>query len=160
YKGGGVPLPVVPTDVPVKKTISPSGGVDDTALIQAAIDEVGRMPVQANGYRGAVRLAAGTFNVQGTVLLNVDGVVLSGVGGGSDPSSNTVFRRTGTSAAEVIVAGNSERDGNNYKYRNACQKKVPGTESDITDELVQVGSRSFNVTQPGLYQVGDAVVIY
>src|ERR1051325_10594925 len=49
YMGGGVPLP----NVPVKKTINPSGGEDDTALIQGAIDEVSKLPL-ANGFRGAV----------------------------------------------------------------------------------------------------------
>src|SRR5687768_6869201 len=41
YKGGGVPLPAVP----VVLTISPVAG-DNTASIQAAIDQVGNMPVQ------------------------------------------------------------------------------------------------------------------
>src|SRR4051794_32304180 len=36
YRGGGVAIPTVP----VKKTVKPSGGEDDAALIQAAIDEV------------------------------------------------------------------------------------------------------------------------
>src|SRR5512134_3538887 len=49
YKGGGVPLPAVP----VVRTVSPVSG-DDTANIQAAIDQVGTLPVQANGYRGTV----------------------------------------------------------------------------------------------------------
>src|SRR5688500_5619110 len=43
YKGGGVPLPTVP----VVLTLSPVAG-DDTASIQAAIDQVGTLPVQAN----------------------------------------------------------------------------------------------------------------
>jgi hypothetical protein len=41
YMGGGVALPTVP----VKLSIKPSGTDDDTAIIQAAIDEVGAMPV-------------------------------------------------------------------------------------------------------------------
>ena len=49
YMGGGVALP----DVPVKKTIEPSGGEDDTALIQAAIDEVSALPL-VDGSRGLV----------------------------------------------------------------------------------------------------------
>src|SRR5262245_8983131 len=54
YMGGGVPLP----NVPVKKTIKPSGNEDDTALIQAAIDEVSKLPLE-NGFRGAVLLEPG-----------------------------------------------------------------------------------------------------
>ena len=52
YKGGGVALP----NVPVARRLQPSGG-DDTAQIQAAIDEVSRLPQNAQGHRGAVQLA-------------------------------------------------------------------------------------------------------
>ena len=56
YMGGGVALP----NVPVKRTVKPSGGEDDTAAIQEAIDEVAAMPLE-NGFRGAVLLAPGMF---------------------------------------------------------------------------------------------------
>ena len=52
YMGGGVALP----DVPVKRTVEPSGGEDDTAAIQAAIDEVSALPL---GERLPRRCAAG-----------------------------------------------------------------------------------------------------
>src|SRR6266540_7353888 len=42
YMGGGVALPTVP----VKRTVKPSGGADDTATIQAAINEVAAMPLK------------------------------------------------------------------------------------------------------------------
>src|SRR5436190_23358841 len=54
YMGGGVAIP----DVPVKKTVMPGGPNDDTAAIQAAIDEVSAMPLK-DGFRGAVLLAPG-----------------------------------------------------------------------------------------------------
>src|SRR4051812_23447255 len=40
YMGGGVALP----NMPVKRTVKPSGGPDDTAMIQAAVDEVSKLP--------------------------------------------------------------------------------------------------------------------
>jgi hypothetical protein len=40
YRGGGVALP----DVPVKITVQPSGDADDTAAIQAAVNQVSAMP--------------------------------------------------------------------------------------------------------------------
>src|SRR3954447_15765861 len=53
YGGGGVKLP----DVAVKVTLSPeAGGKDDTARIQAAVDEVGKMSPGERGFRGAVLL--------------------------------------------------------------------------------------------------------
>ena len=71
YMGGGVALP----DVPVRRTVQPSGQIDgdDTPLIQAAIDEVAKLPL-AGGFRGAVLLAPGTFNCAGTVVISNSGV--------------------------------------------------------------------------------------
>src|SRR6266850_2395606 len=69
YRGGGVPLPTVP----VVLTISPIAG-DNTANIQAAIDSVGAMAVQSDGYRGTVLLTAGTYRIDGTIRLNKSGV--------------------------------------------------------------------------------------
>jgi len=53
YMGGGGALPVIG----VKKTLQPSGA-DDTASIQAALDEVAAMPLE-HGFRGAVLLGRG-----------------------------------------------------------------------------------------------------
>src|ERR1700722_8921890 len=73
YMGGGVALPTVP----VKKTVSPSGGTNDTALIQAALDEVAAMPLEG-GFRGAVLLAPGTFPCSSPIFITASGVVLRG----------------------------------------------------------------------------------
>ena len=54
YGGGGVPIPTVP----VKETIWPVAG-DNTAHVQAAIDKVSALPLDRNGFRGAVLLRAG-----------------------------------------------------------------------------------------------------
>ena len=58
YMGGGVALPTVP----VKRTVKPSGGEDDAAAIQAAIDEVSALPL-VKGFRGAVLLAPGVYQL-------------------------------------------------------------------------------------------------
>src|SRR5262245_50591613 len=60
YMGGGVRIP----DVPVKKRLSPSG-TDDSAAIQAAVDEISKLPLDG-GFRGAVLLGTGTFHVSST----------------------------------------------------------------------------------------------
>ena len=48
YQGGGVALPYVE----VKETIGPSSG-DAGAMIQAAIDRVSLLPLDASGFRGS-----------------------------------------------------------------------------------------------------------
>src|SRR5439155_14040183 len=73
YLGGGVPLP----DVPVKRTVQPSGKGDDTAVIQAAIDEVAAMPLDGK-FRGAVLLAPGIYHCSNTITISASGIVLRG----------------------------------------------------------------------------------
>src|SRR5688572_9960793 len=70
YMGGGVALP----DVPVKQTVKPSGGGDDSKIIQAAIDEVAKLPADEKGFRGAVLLAGGTFPCAETINIAASGV--------------------------------------------------------------------------------------
>lgn len=147
YRGGGVPLP---TGIPVVQTLTPTTG-DQTARIQAALDAAGALPVQADGYRGTVQLAAGTWTILGTVQIRAGGVVLSGAGNGDDPATNTIFQRTGTSQAALIQAGNRD---------DQFQSEVAGTRSQITTARVQVGSQSFDVDHPEYYHVGDPIIIW
>src|SRR4051812_20206686 len=72
YMGGGVALP----DVPARQTIKPAGGDadDDTAAIQRAIDEVGKLPADDKGFRGAVLLTPGTFRCVSTINLSASGI--------------------------------------------------------------------------------------
>lgn len=146
YRGGGVPLPTIP----IVRTLTPESG-DQTARIQAALDEVAALPAQPNGYRGALQLSAGSWDVLGTLRLRQHGVVLAGVGHGDDPATNTILRRTGTSQAAIIQAGTRN---------DAFRGEIAGSRSAITSSRVQVGARSFEVERPDYYRVGDAVIIF
>ena len=75
YSGGGVAIP----DLPVRVTLEPSAG-DAGARIQAAIDQVAKLPVDAEGWRGAVLLKKGRYPIQGTLHLHAGGIVLRGEG--------------------------------------------------------------------------------
>jgi hypothetical protein len=147
YRGGGIATPTVP----VVKTLDPVTSSDDTARIQAALDAVGALPLQADGYRGALRLNAGVYFVTGTLRITKSGVVLAGVGNGDDATTNTILRRTGTSQAPIIQAGNTDD-----QFKN----ELPNTRSQITTAKVQVGSRSFDVDHPEYYKVGDVVIVW
>ena len=59
YKGGGVPIPYVA----IKETVWPVPG-DNSANIQAAIDSVSALPLDASGFRGAVLLKMGTYELE------------------------------------------------------------------------------------------------
>ncbi len=151
YKGGGLDLPVVE----VKKTISPISG-DNTAHIQAAIDEVAAMSPDANGHKGAVLLAAGKYEIRGTVNLNSSGVVLRGMGDGEDESSNTILYATGNSPVnrDVVLIGNSGINGPNYWYYGTSASV------NITTQQIKVGDYSFDVTNAAGYSVGDRVIVF
>ncbi|CAO3567854.1 unnamed protein product [Mortierella alpina] len=89
YRQGHIPIPVFP----VMKTLEPSADLsgDDTARIQAAIDEVGMLePSLSDGTtaKGAVLLKRGVYHLNGTLFINKSGVVLRGEG----PKDVTILR--------------------------------------------------------------------
>ncbi|GAB3537651.1 DUF6298 domain-containing protein [Pontibacter brevis] len=136
YGGGGVPLP----DVPAVLTVRP-GGSDDTRLLQAALDHIEGLPVQANGYRGALQLAEGKFLVSGQLRLSAEGVVLRGSG-----NRKTAIVATGKGRRTLIEAGSSE---------------VPesGTPIQVTDNIVPAGSYTLSLQAVQGLRVGDRITI-
>jgi len=137
YMSGGVKIPTVP----VAKTVSPSGG-DDTAAIQAAINEVSQMELK-NGFRGAVLLAPGTFNCSKELTIKAGGVVLRG--SGSDKGGTTI-NMTGSPHLCISISGEGEA-------------KPAGKSVAITDAYVPSGAFSFHVADAGGFQPGDTVLI-
>ena len=85
YETGDVPLldTTGGVQVPVIETINPSSG-DQTTIIQNAINAVEAMPLQSNGFRGAVLLTAGNYQISGTINITASGVVLEGQGNNQD----------------------------------------------------------------------------
>lgn len=149
YKGGGVEIPVAS----VVRTIEPVEG-DNTAHIQDAINQVGVRPLNAQGLRGAVLLKAGTYEVNGTIRIPFSGVVLRGEGDEAEPASNTIIIAKGNSPhqRDVMLVGNSTKSNWN--------SRIVGSESNIINDFVPVGARSFDVANPALYAVGDQIIIY
>jgi len=88
YGGGGVAIPTVP----VKETIWPVPG-DNTAHLQAAIDRISALPLDANGFRGALLLKAGYYRMALPISIKASGVVLRGEG---MEDTGTVLIGTGT----------------------------------------------------------------
>lgn len=97
YKGGGVRIP----DVGVARTVKPAAG-DNTAQIQAAIDDVSKCTPDANGFRGAVLLEQGMYDVAASLRIAESGVVLRGSGSGVN---GTVLRVTGAPHRVFTVGG-------------------------------------------------------
>src|SRR5262249_837859 len=142
------PLPDTPGGiaVPVQVSLGPTSG-DQTARIQAAIDQVSQRPLDADGYRGAVLLEPGTYPISGQLTIQASGVVL--LGSGNDPSTGTVLEATGTSQRTLIqISGSGSR------------QTVAGTTHNITDPYVPVGAISFHVDSTAGLQVGDTIDVH
>ena len=66
-------------EVPVKAVVSWMPG-DNTARIQQAIDYVSSLEPDAQGFRGAVLLEKGCYEIAGGLTISASGVVLRGSG--------------------------------------------------------------------------------
>jgi hypothetical protein len=134
---GGVPLP----DVPVATHIGPSGTEDDSTAIQAALDEISKLPLKG-GFRGALVLHPGTFNCPKTIAIKASGVVLRGSG-----LANTTLKLTGSPHVAISLGANPPR------RQNAATVA-------ITDAYVPAGSSSFHIADGSSFKVGDAILVH
>jgi hypothetical protein len=146
YMGGGVAIP----DVPVKITLNPESG-DDRQRIQDAIDYVEGLAPDANGFRGAVLLTAGTYVVDAglstgddALRIEADGVVLRGEGQGED---GTIIKTTFEGIHQMIA------------IRPNQPTLSTSNPQRITDSYVGAGARSFNVADAGGFSVGDTIYV-
>lgn len=145
YEQGAVAIPTAP----VEATVSPSGG-DDTANIQAAVNTVSAMPLDAKtGLRGAVLLEPGSYTVSSSLAITASGVVLRGSGSGTSPSSNTVITMAEAATPyPLAVLGTS---GNTPTFI--------GSPTTITDTYVPAGTLTVDVASTLGLSVGTNVII-
>ena len=131
-----------PPFVRAKIAVAPTGG-DDTALLQSAVNHVGTLAVNADGFRGAVLLRPGRFRVRGQLKINASGVVLRGSGTG--PGGTTILAE-GMGRRTLIEVGDP-------------QPPKPGPPQQITSTIVPAGARSFAVADTSGFRVGESVTI-
>jgi hypothetical protein len=138
YKGGGVALP----DVRVARTVEAADG-DSTARIQSAIDEVARLPRDAAGFRGAVLLRPGAFEIAGAVAIKASGVVLRGSGSGA---GGTTIRVVGPPRRLVDISGSGTW-------------QPQGPPARITDAYVPSGADRIHLDSTAGLKVGDTILV-
>ena len=157
YMGGGVALP----DVPAMVTLSPSDAPDDTARIQAAINQLAALPL-VNGIRGAVLLGPGTFTCSNALVIGASGIVLRGSG-----TNATTIKMVGEPHRAIIIG----EEGRRNERPPSDDAPVPGSDlvghapsptsvhTTITDAYVPAGARTFSVADPSLFAVGNLISI-
>lgn len=146
YKNSNEQIPNVNTII---TTILPSTG-DRTTEINAAIQSALNTAPNANGFRGVILLKAGNYEIQGTLKMNVSGVVLRGEGSGLDGTVITATGNTPDKRTVINVGGGT----------NVAWKKLGTLSTNITTAFVKVGSFTFNVASTAGFAVGDAIIIY
>jgi hypothetical protein len=140
YGGGGEAIPFVPV-----KIVVGAEGFRDGERIQAALDLVAALPARPDGFRGAVLLKPGRYNIEGKLRIGSSGVVLRGSGeseGGSVLVAAGVSRRT-----LIEVSGHGDLE------------EVAGTRRNISDAYVPVGSRRVGLEDTSGLHVGTRVVV-
>lgn len=123
YAASEKPIPIVPV-----KMIVPLSKGDATARIQAALDQLALLRPDSNGFRGAVLLQKGNYEVNGQLRIKASGIVLRGSGVG-----HTTIRGTGNGRLALIkIIGQQKNSGDATGMR-------------IIDPYVPVGAMQFRV---------------
>lgn len=116
---------------------------DATQIIQAALDYVGALKPDENGFRGAVLLAPGVFNLSGTLYLKNSGVVLRGSG---TSSQGTILQGTGVKREALI------------RVLGVNDKTLKDTLS-LASGFVPLGGQKLKLKNPSKLQVSDEIII-
>lgn len=138
YMQSDKPIPEVA--VKVRVPLKPG---DATLRIQSAIDYVARLPINADGFRGAVLLDKGVYHISGSLRISASGIVLRGSGMGE---KGTVLSADGTGRATlIIIAGKND--------------KTVGEEKKISDSYVPAGTMKITVANGADFHTGDNVIV-
>ena len=141
YRYGDDPIPDIATVVEV----SPVDG-DDGATIQAAINSLYSVEPDENGFRGAVLLKAGVYQVSGQIKISASGIVLRGEG---DADDGTVIIAEGTNDRDLIKVDNG-----------SSRNVISTTRAAIVEDYVPVGRKYVVVLNASDYAEGDHIVLY
>ena len=143
YRNSEVSIPTVG----IVLTVNPVAG-DNLANIQNAINQVAAMPLDVNGFRGAILFTAGTYNISDTVTISASGIVLRGVGFNG---SGTNFIATKTS--QHILFDFVGALGTAYISGSSTRKA-------ITNSYVPIGAKQITVASGHTFAIGDKVFVH
>jgi len=147
YKNSNEPIPTITNII---STLTPVAGADNTTAINNAIKAAASLTPDPNGFRGVILLKKGNYQINGTINLNVSGVIVRGEG---NDAYGTVLTAVGNTPVQrtVFVAGGGT---------SAQWKQYGSVKTNITSAFVQVGSNQFNVASTTGFAVGDEICVY
>ncbi len=112
------------------KAIVPVVKGDATLIIQSALDYVATLPMDEKGFRGAVLLQKGNYEILGQLRINASGIVLRGSGFGNNGTTLIGASNGRLALIKIIGVNNITKDMFGIK---------------ITDSYVPVNAIQFNV---------------
>ena len=142
YLNSESPIPTVG----VVRTVYPVSG-DNLANVQNAINQVTALPLDANGFRGAILFKAGKYLISDTIKINATGIVLRGEG--KDSITGTHFVCTKTAPISLFYFAGT--GGTDLSYTS---RKV------ITNAYVPFGTNQVTVASGHTFITGDKVMLH
>jgi hypothetical protein len=148
YKGGGVSIP----NVAIKETVWPLPE-NNSDNVQAAIDRVAALPLDASGFRGAVLLKMGTYQLEKPITIKTSGIVLRG---------------EGMSDIGTILIGKQQKETQGPSFRRPALINITGpsgttpleeTKQIISDKYVPVGGKTFTIVSAKAFKAGDKILV-
>jgi len=142
YYAGDKTIPVIP----VVKTIGPAAEGTSEAVIQSAIDEVSKKPLNKDGFRGTILLKKGTYRIPEEIKIEASGIVLRGEG--DNINGTRLIAQSKKQVSLINVSG------------KGSITEIKNTRATITDEYVPVGSVSFIVSSVAGFSKGDKIIVF
>lgn len=127
-------------------TLSPLVG-DNSAQLSQAIQDLSARPL-VGGFRGIIALNAGLYELEKTLSINADGIVLRG---SCDPAKPTILVHQGKGGDAVIVV-------EPLRLPTSATAAAPEL-GFVIDPVVQNGAYEFQVDRPELFPVNARIVV-
>lgn len=141
YYNGDRPIP----HVAVVKTIEPATSGSSQEIIQSAIDEVAKKQPGKDGFRGAILLKKGTYNIPEEIRIETSGIVLRGEGNDMKGARLVAISKKQVSLINVSGKGTIT--------------EIKGSRTRITDPYVPVGSFSLTVASAAGFSKGNKIIV-
>ena len=141
YASGEKEIP----EVQVVEVVEAVSG-DNRENIQNAIDRVATRSLGTDGFRGAVLLKKGTYNVNGSIYIEKSGIVIRGEGA---DESGTIIRETAIKQLDLFCFVGS-----------GAYERLESSKVEIDEDFVPTGRKYLLLTDATSFQVGDSVLIF